>query len=123
MNSRNEPEGRNGFSMDANHLGKHLIPIVLALCCGVVSLYWYFKFESRLPGAVAKVEKLQAGLRSLDCPALNKDVVLAIARESVEQDRRFAEVYLLVSLLFLGIAVTSFAFARPASAIRNPAPE
>ena len=82
-------------------------PVLLLFLCSGFGMYWHQKIASQIPIAEAKLSKLQSVVQLIDCPTLNKQVVISNARELVEQDNRIAEVYFLMGLLFFMIGIVN----------------
>jgi hypothetical protein len=88
-----------------------LIPVLLLFLSGAVNLYWYAKFENRIPVEMAKFAKLHSALQLIDCQSLNKDVVLSIARGNLEDVQSFAKILFYAGCVFIFIGLVNLAVA------------
>ena len=86
-----------------------LIPGWIALLVATGCLYWNYQFQAQALSAESKFPDLENAIDAIACPALNKDGVLAIARRSIEQGRRFGDISRSGAILFLGIGILNFA--------------
>lgn len=95
--------------MKSKFLNALLIPIFLTFLCSGICLYWHIQISQRIPASESKFRKLESAIQLIDCRSLNKEFVISNARELVEQDKRIAELFLLMSLLFLMIGIVNLA--------------
>lgn len=85
-----------------------LIPGWIALLVATGCLYWDYKFHAQALKAENDFSVLEAGIKTIECPTVNKDVVLTIARNSIEQGQRFGDLSRSGAILFLGIGFINF---------------
>ena len=95
--------------MRSKYFNSLLIPVLLLFLSGSVNLYWYAKFDNRIPVEVAKLAKLQSALQLIDCQSLNKDVVLSIARGNLEDVQSFAKILFYAGCVFILIGIVNLA--------------
>ena len=95
--------------MKAKYFNVLLLPMLCLLLAGAGNLYWYSKFDARIPVQQAKLAKLQSAIQLLDCQALNKGAILSIAQGNFEDGKSFAEILFYEGLGFIFIGIVSFA--------------
>jgi hypothetical protein len=75
------------------------------LICSGIGFYWYLQIAERIPASEASLRKMQNSIQSIDCPSLNKEVVISNKRELVEQGKRIGDLFLLMGGLFLMVGI------------------
>ena len=87
-----------------------LIPVLLSFLAGVMTLYGYMKFDSLILVEQNKVVKLQSTLKLIDCKAIDKDTILAIAQGKVEGIKDMANILFYFGWFFIALGITNLDF-------------
>lgn len=95
--------------MQSKFFNALLLPLLFLFISGVGNLYWYSKFDARVPVEQAKLAKLKDAIQSVDCQALNKNAVLLIAQGNVEDGTNFAKILFYEGFVFIFIGIVNFA--------------
>ncbi len=78
--------------MKSTFFNQLLIPIWIILIVSIGSLYWGFQFHAGAHDAEIKYNHLNNAMSLVECPTLNKNVVLAIARTSYTHGQQLANI-------------------------------
>jgi len=71
-------------------------------------LYWDYKFHARALVEENRFSEFESKIKTIECPTVNKDVVLTIARRSVDLGHDFGYLFRGGAILFFGIGVLNF---------------
>jgi len=110
--------------MKTKFLSVLLIPVWIAFLGGAGCLYWHSKFDAVAHLREVQLTNLQDKLKAIECPSLNKDGVLLMARQSVEQTQGYGDLFEKFGIILLGIGGLNFAlvWGHLKSQSRNAAP-
>jgi hypothetical protein len=92
--------------MKSKLLSKLLIPSWLTLLVSISCLYFSLQYHAQSADTEAKFVKLQNSIELIECPNLNKDVLLSIAHTSVTYQQQIANILkdFAVFLFFVSVA-------------------
>jgi hypothetical protein len=89
-------------------LGSMLIPAIVTLFVGIGCQYYSFQFRAQVVDTQAKVIRLQNLIRLVECPTLNKEVVISIAQGSVTHKEQLEEILRYFALFLFGVSAVNF---------------